>query len=83
MKPEIICHRCGHTEAPAATDANDWDEINCMACGEFLTTHDYQCAIASRDYQLHALSLSIEHIIAMSRSKAGGGPAGRILQPAA
>ncbi|GHB34510.1 hypothetical protein GCM10009038_37010 [Salinicola rhizosphaerae] len=69
MRHTIACYRCGHTEAHSTDAGNDWDEINRTLCGEFIATRDHDFALGSRNYQLHALSLSIEIILEMSRKR--------------
>ncbi len=70
MKHEICCPRCGHHEAASNDAARDWDEINCLECGEFIGTCDYQFAFASRNHRMHTLSQSLELLIEMSRDQA-------------
>ncbi|GHB30326.1 hypothetical protein [Salinicola rhizosphaerae] len=70
MKLEISCPRCGHEDALPSGAGNDWDEISCSACGEFIATRDYAFPLASRRYQHYLLSLSIDTLTQMSRSSA-------------
>lgn len=67
MKHEISCPRCGHDEAASNDTAQDWDEINCLECGEFIGTRDRQFAFASRNHRMHTLSQSLELLIEMAR----------------
>ncbi|WP_110668145.1 hypothetical protein [Salinicola halophilus] len=69
MKHEMTCPRCGNLEAISQDECNDWDEINCAECGEFITTCDLQLSLASRHYQMHTLSRSLDLLIAMSNDE--------------
>ena len=66
MKHDISCPRCGCSEALSSDGDQDWDEINCSACDEFIGTRDYLSGFHSRHYRLHALSLSLDMMIEMT-----------------
>ena len=66
MKHDISCPRCGCSEALSSDGDQDWDEITCLACDEFIGTRDYLSGFHSRHYRLHALSLSLGMMIQMT-----------------
>ncbi|WP_139313656.1 hypothetical protein [Salinicola sp. MH3R3-1] len=73
MNHEISCPRCGHHEAASDDTAQDWDEINCLACGEFIGTRDHQSGFASPNHRMYTLSKSLELLITMARDDARSG----------
>ncbi|WP_353979437.1 hypothetical protein [Salinicola endophyticus] len=71
MKHDIACHRCGHTQGHSNDAAQDWDEIICVGCGEFIATRDHNATFGSRNHRLHTLSLSVETLLRMAREQPG------------
>lgn len=74
MKHDLTCSRCGNFETLPLNGGNDWDEISCTECGEFITTLDREMGFESRSYQLHTLSQSLDLLVEMSKFEPAATP---------
>ncbi|MFC0267023.1 hypothetical protein [Kushneria aurantia] len=58
MTHQVDCTRCGNTQDAPLDVHNDWDEINCTECGEFLNTVGHWRDGQGASYAIRALNMS-------------------------
>lgn len=58
MKDTISCTRCGHMQAAPLELHNEWDEIVCIECGEFLDTVGHWADAKGPSYLVKTLNQS-------------------------
>lgn len=67
MSHQVACTRCGHTQDAPLDVHNEWDEISCHECGEFLDTVGHWKDRHAPTYALQALNMSRMLSLRMAR----------------
>ncbi|GHB33127.1 hypothetical protein [Salinicola rhizosphaerae] len=67
MPHTISCTRCGHAQIAPIDSADDWDEINCSECGDFLDTVGHCRERLLPAYHLQTLNQSRALILQLAR----------------
>ncbi|RKR06798.1 hypothetical protein C7446_0796 [Kushneria sinocarnis] len=67
MVYQVSCHRCGNNQQAPLDVHDDWEEISCTECGEFLDTVGNWKDAHSPSYALQMLNMSRTLTLQMAR----------------
>ncbi|WP_299257776.1 hypothetical protein [uncultured Kushneria sp.] len=67
MTHYISCTRCGHDQQAPMDTCNEWDEITCSECGEFLDTVGHWNDLHSPSFAMQTLNKSRTLTLMMAR----------------